>query len=199
MRYQLLKTDVIDPKLSSTEWDKAQEAAVAVTRWAGYENAPATTFKMLRGPEGISLLMHTDETHLRMAHTEHNGEICEDSCMEFFLKPNNLRTEYLNFECNPRGILHLGMGSGREDRVFPDVDRARLSIESDAREGDWTLKIYIPDDLLLSLFGEISSVMKANVYKCGDLTDHVHYSTWAEVETPEPDFHQPDFFGFLEL
>lgn len=199
MRYTLAKTETVNPSIHSPEWEKAETAAVAVTRWAGYENAPKTTFQMLRGPEGISLRMHTDEVHLRMAHTEHNGEICEDSCMEFFLKPNNLRTEYLNFECNPRGILHLGMGSGREDRVFPNVDRALLSIESDAKEGDWTLKIYLPDSLLLDLFGEISGVMKANVYKCGDLTDHVHYATWAEVETPEPDFHQPDFFGFLVL
>jgi hypothetical protein len=199
MRYKVAKTAVIDPAIGSPEWERAEAASVSVNRWAGYEDAPKTVAKMLRGPEGISLLMHTEETHLRMEHREENGEICEDSCMEFFFKPNNLCPAYLNFECNPRGVLHLGMGSGREDRVFPDVDRALLSIQSVANEGDWSLKLYIPDSLLVRLFGEISAVAKVNFYKCGDLTDHVHYGTWAEVETAEPDFHQPDFFGFLEL
>ena len=199
MRYKLAKTDLINPALSSPEWNKAEALAVAVDRWEGFAPVPKTTVKLLRGPEGISVLMHTEEKNLRMEHTEENGEICEDSCLEFFLKPSNLRTEYLNFECNPRGVLHLGMGSGRNDRVFPKVDRAQLSIESVPTDGDWALKLYIPDSLLLDLFGEISPVMKANFYKCGELTDHSHFGTWAEVETENPDFHQPDFFGFLEL
>ena len=199
VRYLLAKTDLIDPAIASPEWEKAETATVAVDRWAGYAPVPKTTVKLLRSPEGISVLMHTEEKGLRATHTEDNGEICEDSCMEFFLKPSNLKPEYLNFELNPRGTLHLGMGVGREDRVFPKIDRTALSIESIPNEGDWTLKLYIPDALLLSLFGEISPIVKANFYKCGELTDHSHFGTWAEVETPRPDFHQPDFFGFLVL
>ena len=197
MRYKVVKTAVIDPALSSPEWERAQALAVSVNRWEGYAVAPKTIARMLRGPEGISVLMHTEETHLRMEHTCENGEICEDSCMEFFFKPNNLRPAYLNFEFNPRGVLHLGMGAGREDRVFPEVDRARLCIESVANEGDWTLKFYLPDSLLLELFGEISRVAKANFYKCGDKTAHPHYGAWKEVETDAPDFHQRAFFGDL--
>lgn len=198
MRYKLAKTDIVDPSIASPEWDKAV-AAELVDRWEGYAPTPKTTVKMLRGPEGISVLMHTEERNLRMEHTEENGEICEDSCMEFFLKPNNLMPEYLNFEFNPRGVLHLGMGSGRNDRVFPKVDRADLSIVSVPNDGDWTLKFYIPERILTALFGTVSPVVKANFYKCGDLTGREHYGTWANVETVRPDYHQPDFFGFLEL
>ena len=199
MRYKLARTAVVDPCAASPEWEKAETGYIRINRWRDYAASPATTFKLLRGPEGISLRMHTEETHLRAACREENGEICEDSCMEFFLKPNNLRPEYLNFEVNPCGVLHLGIGSGRENRRFPEIDHSVFRIESEANEGDWTLKLYIPNRVLLDLFGEISPITKANFYKCGDSTDHVHYGTWSEVEVPEPDFHQPDFFGFLEM
>ena len=39
--------------------------------------------------------------------------------------------------------------------------------------------------------------MKANFYKCGELTDHPHLAMWSEVEVEIGDFHVPDFFGKL--
>ena len=199
MRYQLAKTQINNPAIDSTEWEKAAVGEIAVNRWEGYAKAPHTVFKMLRSPEGICVWLHTDETHLRAEITEQNGDICTDSCMEFFLKPDNHDENYLNFEINPKGILHLGIGSGREGRRHLTTDRAVFDIVSVAKEGDWTLKFYIPDSFLLEHFGKISSVCKANLFKCGDLTDHEHYATWSEVEVPEPDYHVPDFFGFIEL
>ena len=80
-----------------------------------------------------------------------------------------------------------------------DTDRSAFSIESNGNDGDWTLKFYIPDSFLLGIFGQISSVAKGNFYKCGDATGHAHFGTWSDVEVPAPDFHQPDFFGKLEM
>lgn len=199
MRYKLVKTDVIDSEIGSPEWDRAETGHVAVNRWDGYSKTPDTTFKLLRGPEGISVLMHTEETNLRSECKVQNGDIYLDSCMEFFFKPDNLDTRYLNFEFNPDGVLHLGLGDGRHGRILLDTDRAVFNIVSDGKNGDWTLKFYIPDSFVLGIFTQMSDVAKANFYKCGDGTDHVHYGSWAEVEVPAPDFHQPDFFGKLEM
>lgn len=199
MRYQLAKTAINNPAIDSPEWEKASVAEIAVNRWTGYAKAPRTTFQMLRSPEGIAVRFHTEETHLRAEVTEQNGEICTDSCVEFFLKPDNHDLNYLNFELNPKGILHLGIGAGRGGRRHLTTDRAIFDIVSVANEGDWTLKFFIPDSFLLSLFAKISPVCKANAYKCGDFTDHEHYGMWSEVETVEPDFHVPDFFGTLVL
>lgn len=199
MRYQLAKTEISNPTIHSPEWEKAALAEIGVNRWAGYAVPPKTVFKMLRTPEGIAVWLHTDETHLRAEVAEENGEICTDSCMEFFLKPDNHDCRYLNFELNPKGVLHLGIGTGRGDRTQFDTDRAIFAIESVANEGDWTLKFIVPDSFLLESFEKISPVCKMNVYKCGDFTDHEHYAMWSEVETVEPDFHVPDFFGTLIL
>ena len=119
--------------------------------------------------------------------------------MELFIKPDNHDERYLNFEFNPKGVLHLGIGSGRHGREPIDVSRDIFSIYSDAKEGDWTLKFYIPDSFLLERFGKISRVFKGNAFKCGDMTDHVHYATWSEVEVDSPDYHVPDFFGIFEM
>lgn len=199
MRYKLVKTDIIDPEIGSSEWEKANEAYVSVNRWQEYTKAPTTTVKLLRGPHGISVLMHTDERELRAVCDKQNGDVYLDSCMEFFFKPDNLDTRYFNFELNPKGIMHLGLGDGRHGRTLMDTDRAAFSIVSDAKEGDWTLKFYIPDSFILSVFGQISPICNGNFYKCGDGTGHMHFGAWAEVEVPAPDFHQPDFFGKLEM
>ena len=87
MEYKVAKTNEINPSVNSPEWDKAEWGYVDKERWTdGLVPAPKTTFKLLRGPEGISVLMHTDEKNLRSEEKEQNSEICLDSCMEFFLK-----------------------------------------------------------------------------------------------------------------
>lgn len=203
MEYNVAKTEVINPDINSAEWDKA-EVGYVDCEWENAEfKSPKTSFKILRGREGISVLMHTEETHLRAEVTEENGAVCLDSCMEFFFKPSLWDLNYLNFEINPKGVLHLGIGADRYGRTPINDDRKIFDIVSVANEGDWTVKIYIPDSFLKKQFpdadeksgGNTASVAKGNVYKCGEHTDHSHFASWSPVETAEPDFHIPDFFG----
>ena len=207
MEYIVARTAVINPDINSPEWDKAETGIIDKERWSGLCKAPNTTFKVLRGPEGLSVLMHTDETHLRAEHAEENGEICEDSCMEFFFKPSPWDSRYINFEVNPKGVMHIGLGKDRFDRVLQYEDRKTFDVVSIANEGDWTLKYYIPDSFLKKVFegaeeaagGNTATVARANFYKCGDLTDHPHLAAWSEVEVAEGDFHLSDFFGTLRF
>ena len=199
MRYKVIKTEVINPDIDSKEWDKAEEGSIAVERWSGFYPVPKTTFKVLRGPEGISVLMHTEEENLRAEQTEENSMVYEDSCLEFFFKPDPWDVNYLNFEINPRGVMHLGLGKDRHKRQLIDVDRKIFSIVSIPNDGDWKLKFYIPDEFLLKYFNKIAPVCRANFYKCGELTGHSHFGSWSEVEVDSPDFHIPDFFGKIEF
>ncbi len=199
MRYKVVRTDVINPDIHSKEWEKANVGYVNVDRWQEYNKTPKTSFRLLLGAEGISLLMKSEETNLRAECREENGAVYCDSCMEFFLKPNVHDERYLNFEINPKGILHLGLGVGRQDRTLLCTERNLFSIAAETDNESWRLKLYIPKSFLNEIFGEISPVCKANFYKCGDMTDHVHYGAWSECETEAPDFHVPDFFGIIDL
>ena len=205
MRYYVEKTVLIDPALDSREWDRAEVGAVDKNPWKRDDlfPAPKTEFQLLRGPEGLSVRMHSAESKLRMEEAE-NGGVCRDSCMEFFFKPSPWDTRYLNFEVNPMGVLHLGSGSGRFDRVLL-WERERLSIQTRTDETGWTVKLYIPDSYLAECYpdlaalsrGNASPVARANFYKCGELTEKPHLAAWSPIPTKEPDFHVPDFFGTL--
>ena len=199
MRYKVGKTEVINPSINSPEWDKAQEGQIAHQRWKEFYQPINTTFKILRGPEGISVLMHTDEKNLVCTKTKENDRVCMDSCMEFFLKPDPLDGRYINFEFNPKGVMNSSIGTGRNDRIFNEHNREIFKIESIPNDGDWTLKFYIPDSFIMENYERIASICKGNFYKCGEGTDHSHFIVWSEVEVPEPDYHIPDFFGTLEF
>ena len=199
MRYKVEKTNIIDPGIKSSEWDKAHLGHVSCQRWKEYFEPINTTFKLLKGPEGISVFMHTDEKKLRAEHTEQNSLVCEDSCMEFFFNPNPTDVYYINFEINPKKAMYISIGNDRYNRQLITTDREIFTIESIPNDGDWSLKFYIPDSFLLEYFDKITDVWKGNFYKCGDLTEHTHYASWTEVETEKPDFHAPDYFGILEF
>ncbi len=199
MRYKVVKTDIIDPDICSPEWDRANVGYVGVDRWKEFDHTPITSFKLLHGPEGLSLLMTSEEKDLRAECETENGSVYLDSCMEFFFKPDPLDLNYLNFEINPKGVMHLGLGSGRHGRELLYTDRQIFNIVTNVRNDGWSVKLYIPHSFLYEHFEKLGTVCKGNFYKCGDATDHVHYGSWSEVEVPAPDFHVPDFFGRIEL
>lgn len=200
MEYIIKKTNVTNPKIDSPEWDKAETGFIKQVMWnESYAPLPETSFKLLYSEAGISVLMHTNEKNLKCVSKLTNDPIWEDSCMEFFFKPSNYDKRYLNFEVNPDGIMHIGIGSNRYDRILIDDDRSILDIESDAKDGNWTIKYFIPKEFILKFFEKISPVCRGNFYKCADKDEGKHLGYWAEVETETPDFHVPDFFEKLKF
>ena len=201
MEYTIKKTDVIAPSLYNRAWDKAQTGDIANEPWPGLTGfaPPNTRFWMLRDSEGISIRFETDEKNLRAEVTRENGEVCCDSCVEFFFKPDVYDVNYINFEINPKGVMHIGLGKDRYGRVHLTEDRSIFCVESDVKDGSWCIKYYIPDSFLLKYFKRICPVCRANFYKCGDKTDHPHYSVWNMVETENPDYHVADFFGVVRI
>lgn len=199
MEYIVKKTQIIDPDINSPEWDRANTGRVEIENWTGFFPAPETTFKLLRGPKGISVLMHTSEKMLRAECKNENGEVCSDSCMEFFFRPDGDDDRYINLEVNPKGVMLLGIGSDRYGRHLINTDRKIFSIVSLAEDGNWKLKYYIPDKFLTEHFKKASSEWRANFYKCGDETGHAHYASWTKINSKEPDFHLSEFFGVIKM
>lgn len=205
MPYYVAYTDIIDPEIHSKEWEKAETGLVdqEPKRTEGRFPAPETCFKLLRGPEGLSVWMHSAERELR-AVEEENGAVYCDSCMEFFYKPSPWDTRYLNFEVNPKGVMHLGIGDSRFHRVML-WQREAMNIQTEVTDCGWTVKYYIPDSLIREWYpdletlsrGNRSRVARANFYKCGNLTKHPHHAAWSAIDTEMVDFHIPDFFGQL--
>ena len=195
-QYRIVRVDKTGAiPMESPLWQKAETAAVNCFAWdngKGYR--PNTWAKLLAGRDGISVLFATDESPLRSVCAEHNGSICCDSCVEFFLRPAH-DARYLNFEMNCTGRMMIGFGAGRPNRQLLAFDAARFCLCDRISDGIWQHAFFIPFDFLREIYGDWSEEFFGNLYKCGDDTIHPHYGSWNPVGTVDPDFHAPEFFG----
>ena len=132
-------------------------------------------------------------------------EICEDSCLEFFLCPMDGDKRYFNIECNPNGCLYLGFGHNVDDlmRLIPENDPP-IAPEARRIEGGWETVYSIPYSFIRQFFPEFSPApgysTRANFYKCGDKTVTPHLLMWNPVPIlPRASFHNPDSFGIVHF
>ena len=167
---------------------------------------PDCFFTIARSESHIAVSFHVRGFDLRAASLEDDGNIWEDSCCEFFVE-NPKESKYCNFEINCIGRLLNGLGSGRNDRErrSPEVLKRIIRFSSleprEYNEKDslfnWGVAMVIPFDLIGIDPNNIPDRLKANFYKCGDLTKHPHFLSWNPVGCTSPDFHRPEFFGEL--
>lgn len=154
-----------------------------------------------------------DETalYVRLSAVEHNiraehhgllDEICEDSCLEFFLEPMQ-DGRYFNLEVNPNGAMYFGFGTSLQNlyRLIPENHPIHPVITR--TEDGWTAEYAIPFDFVRLFFPDFSpapgTTIGANCYKCGDLTDHPHWLCWNPVPESRGTFHCPEFFGTMQF
>lgn len=157
---------------------------------------------------GDALLLHcrVEEQSVRAVARQDHEHIWEDSCAEFFIMPAGDGL-YYNLECNCTGKLLVAVGKDRNERqpapmsVMQGVDRwASLGTEPfDVRREPtkWELALLVPVSTFFR--HELKTLdglqAKGNVYKCGDNLPVPHFISWNAINTENPDFHRPEFFG----
>ncbi|MFO7934673.1 MAG: carbohydrate-binding family 9-like protein [Bacteroidales bacterium] len=185
-------------------------AALSHRNWVE-ANGVEVRFHIQHDGSGIDLQYLVEEPQVRATQKDFNSAVYEDSCVEFFIAFPEEGPQYYNFEFNCIGTVLGGYGENRHDRkqipgevlgqilTRPSLGNQPFGI----KEGPvvWKLGIRIPADVLI--YSEIDDLSgmgaSGNFFKCGDRLDHPHYLSWQPVKTPEPDFHQPRYFGKLEF
>ncbi len=127
----------------------------------------------------------------------------KDSCLEFFVKPFEDVSEYLNIECNSKGAFLCEIGEGKYNRkLLKGVSDFSPVVESffdkDVNGAYWGVKIEITEDLLKDVFrvnDVCFSTVKCNFYKCGDDCEIPHYLAYSPVTTLPPGFHNSECFA----
>lgn len=167
---------------------------------------PDTSFAIARSRTHIAVLYHVRCLDLRAMALEDNGPVWEDSCCEFFASDPNDGT-YYNFEMNCIGTLLGAKRKNREDCThYPperlaDVTRystlARKQRDLSGKIFGWSVGMAVPLEMIGIDPSHLPSSIRANFYKCADMTAHPHFLAWNRVVSPTPDFHRPDFFGEL--
>ncbi|MDE6332301.1 MAG: hypothetical protein K2L80_06835, partial [Muribaculaceae bacterium] len=129
-------------------------------------------------------------------------------CVEFFVEPRK-GGEYWNFEFNCIGTVNASHRFSRPEPVRltdDEIDRIRRYASCGSRpfrelEGifTWNLLVVIPLDIIGVEYNGSPVEMRGNFYKCASAASQPHYLSWNPIDTPHPDFHQPDFFGDITL
>lgn len=149
----------------------------------------------------LHLHMWAIERNIRAEVFDPMGPICQDSCLEFFFRPDPDDMRYFNIEINPNGCVFLGFGSCFDDlirlyplekRIHPRIIRTKVG---------WDLFYSIPFSFIRQFFPNFfpmpGDVLFANFYKCGDLTEIPHYFSWTQPPAIPHGFHCPRHFGLL--
>ncbi len=185
--------------------DNTRPFAVDVVNWESYPYKPNVEAQIAYIDDAILLKFNVKEQAVLARTTEPNGEVWTDSCVEFFISPN-CNEEYYNFEFNCIGTPLLRHNKDGEVIFASDSIMSSIKTSStlgnkpfEERKGDfeWSLAVVIP---FVSLFkhnidGVKGKTMKINFYKCGDNLTVPHFVSWTKIDTEQPSFHQPAFFG----
>ena len=151
-------------------------------------------------PQVLHVRLRAVESRIRAEYTDPLSPVHQDSCLEFFFMPDG-ETRYFNFEINPNGCLHVGFGSDRKGRsvVSPAEPGRVFGVRAERTADGWEAVYRIPLPFLRIFCPGLafSGVFRANVYKCGDLTEQEHYLAWNPVTSGTPDFHRPQDFGIM--
>jgi hypothetical protein len=204
-------TDYPDLEKISAALDKQNEKhQINTINWKGYDYKPEVMFSIGYSDREIFLKYYVTEDYFKAEKTETNQMVCEDSCVEFFVSPENDGI-YYNLEFNGIGTILLGTGTGRADskRASPEIIskiRRMTSVggkpvKEQKGRYEWSITIAVPYEVFFhhSIKDLKGRTFRANFYKCGDMLSVPHYVTWNPVGTENPDYHQPLYFGTLKF
>ena len=182
---------------------------IDLINWNEFQYLPKVKFRIAHSNNQIWLKYYVEEKSILAEVKETNGGVANDSCVEFFFDPLS-DGNYYNFEFSCIGVTHLAYGPDRKDRVFikPEIIERKIKVNSTLgnipfaeQTGDhtWEMTIIIPGSSMSYNEGmQLKGLSaKANFYKCGNKTAESHYISWNPVETEQPDFHRPEYFGTL--
>lgn len=183
---------------------------IDVINWKAFSYKPKVSFDIRYTRNEILLKYNVTEKYFRAEARGINQRVWEDSCVEFFISPEDDGI-YYNLEFNAAGAIYMGAGSSRHDRkpvpettvslirILPSVEKG-AAVET-GQDVSWSLTVAVP--LKVFLHHNISSpknkIMRANFYKCGDKLKIPHYLSWNPVSSDKPDFHRPECFGILKF
>lgn len=178
--------------------------------WNQEAVCPKTLVWVSRDADLLKIRFQVMESDPRITCHAMNEPVYTDSCVEFFVQPLPGRDDrFLNFEMNAEGTLLLGLGVDRHDRLQLQEEEIHGIQIVPGRGVDqhgqpfWSIELAVPfawlKEQVPGFEPYVGAFLKANFYKCGDMTPVPHYGSWNPMTGLEPDFHRSEDFGELVL
>lgn len=203
----------IDGRLDEAAWAGAPAMGDFIFTWWKEGRQEQTRAKLLWDDEYLYLGATCDDAHITARHTERDGKIPEDDCLEIMLAPNAARPDvYFNLEFNViGGLLDNFRPEGPNRPRAPKWDAEGVKIAgtyvgtlNDDSDTDqyWQIEVAIPWRNFAAVAAATpprpGTVMHLNLNRHGGKTNF-QYSQWSRADTPKPSFHTPDRFGRVTL
>ena len=178
--------------------------------WDEFLYKPDVSVQIAYNENEFFLQYKVNEQSVKAEIVESNGRVCTDSCVEFFLSPEG-NNEYYNLEMNCIGSIMLGFREKGKPAIYATEEQIatirRISTLGDSPfpeikgSTEWQITIAIPWEIFFkhALKPAQGKKMRGNFYKCGDGLSVPHFVSWTKIKTEKPSFHNPEFFGGLEL
>lgn len=217
MQYHIRRASAT-PDLSAPfeAWGECETMLINNPAPGDWPYRPETRLRLQYDDRGLyGLFQVKNDSAIRCVCREFQGEVCKDSCVEFFVSPM-CGVGYSNFEINASGSF-LTMHIEDETRLVDFFKKFRFLTPEEVKDVRifHTLPDYIPEEITtpttyrvgffipFSLFEAIygapmpvkGTKWRGNAYKCGDETGKPHYLTWNPID--ELNFHLPRCFGEL--
>lgn len=180
------------------DWKNVPTLAIDQLMWT--ENCDVAAWAQIcYDDRALHVHLSAREAHIRAEHTSVIGMPCEDSCLEFFFCPVPGDDRYFNIEFNPNGCMYLGTGRNMPTliRLLPEGDP--IVPHTNRTADGWEIFYDVPYDFIRRLYPEFRAergiAIRANCFKCGDLTVQEHYLAWNRPTSETPAFHRPQDFG----
>lgn len=197
------------PEIISQLEIKGVHASIDNVNWAkSYPYHPLTVVSAAHNGRYLIIEFFVRCNYLKAECYTNYSAVAGDSCVEFFVSPT-MDNHYWNFELNCIGTINASHRSERHKPTrLTDSELERILRYSSVGtrpfsevEGlfAWSVVVAIPLDLIGVEFKGEPIEMSANFNKCASGTSQPHFISWSPIQTPEPDFHQPDFFGKILL
>lgn len=187
---------------AAPDWDRIPALAIDTLLWTENTDIRAQA-QLCYDDSAIHVRLRAWEAEIRAEEQGPLGAPCEDSCLELFFCPMPGDSRYFNIECNPNGCLYLGFGDGPEDLVRLLPGHAPIIPQIQRTEDGWQVTYSVPYRFIRHFFPDFRPVsggtIRANCYKCGDLTPNPHFLAWNPIEDETPAFHRPLQFGLMHF
>ena len=198
-----MKEYTITKKAENFSWDQIpklticeplEQVEVTIQAWA----------QICYDEEALHVRLSSDEKDIRAELSGPLDEVCSDSCLEFFFSPVEGDRRYFNIESNLNAAIYLDIGSNAHNlvRLFPE--EPSIKPQAKKTEEGWEVSYSIPYEFIRRFFPEFKvysgKEIRANCFKCADMTEPPHYLTW----NPHPlleyaSFHNPYAFGLMKF
>lgn len=195
-------TQPVDEFPSGLDWNRAQPIAFCHD-WQGENLDPGreTEVRLLWSDDRLFARFRCRYRTLDvLSDADANGRrdyLWERDVAEVFLQPDRFGEKYykefevspngywLDLDISPAGLTHIT--SGMISRV--EVDKTQCV---------WIAELAIPMKSLTNSFDPEQS-WRLNFFRCEGLDPERFYSSWQPTETPQPNFHVPQKFGWLRF